>query len=256
MLNWTAEVLRLASLFLAISAYVATADNLVTIQNVTIIGKQQSPQNAGISRDGGVSVLLNERVLWLFDDTTITSASGELIDFVSNSAAFGLDPSNVTILQDIGLETADGNGQGGSQNVLLGNTASQEGGWIPLQLSESAFNQKQTDGDRIAICKLHWKSGEALSDTDINRAGNKSPRSQSCSRISLGPSRESQQLHCTKRQSISTEFHIPVHHPREDRGHEIRNNRLTHRRQPLRTLGIFCRSHLIRLLRHDRRQSK
>lgn len=124
------------------------AASLVKVRNLEIIGRQTN-SHPSVSRDGGVSVMLNEKVLWLFDDTTITDPSGELVSFSSNTAAIALDPGNVAALQDIDLPASSASS---SQLILQDKASSQTGGWIPLSSSELAFNQKQTWGTRKAIC--------------------------------------------------------------------------------------------------------
>ena len=121
----------------------------VTVRNLEIIGRQTN-SHPSVSRDGGVSVMLNEKVLWLFDDTTTTDPSGELVSFSSNTAAIALDPGNVTAIQDIIRPATSASS---SQVVLQDDASSQTGGWIPLSSSELAFNQKQTWGARTAICE-------------------------------------------------------------------------------------------------------
>lgn len=124
------------------------------VKNVSYLGQQHSPGLSGLlGRDGGASVLINNRVVWLFDDTEIGSDSGGVL--VSNTAAYSYDPSkNLFELQSFGFRPA--NGQDSSsldQKVILSKSLSANGGWIPFETREIAFNQQSPGSKRIAICK-------------------------------------------------------------------------------------------------------
>jgi hypothetical protein len=148
-----------ACIFILTSTYYAQAASLINIKTVTIIGPQTNSQPA-TSRDGGVSVILNEKVLWLFDDTTITDASGILVSFSPNTAAIAWDSGNVTGLQYIVHWETEGKA---SQVVLQDDIRSQTGGWIALTPSEVTFNEKKESGSRLAICESsHLFQGSAL----------------------------------------------------------------------------------------------
>ena len=153
MFEWKRICLKLSLVFGEIANGHARVANLLKIKNVMIIGIQTDPWITGMSRDGGMSVLMNERVLWLFDDTTLASESGQLLNFVSNSAAVGSDSNNVTILQDISLPAAASSNQGDPQRILGSDIATHSDGWISLESNEANFNLKQTEGNRIAICR-------------------------------------------------------------------------------------------------------
>ena len=112
--------LRSMLLFSVALCYHALASKLVIVENVTVIGSQGDSQLT-VSRDGGVSVCLSGKILWIFDDTTITNTSGNLVCFLSNSAALSSNANNVTALQDISSPAAD---EGETQAVLQNDAAS------------------------------------------------------------------------------------------------------------------------------------
>lgn len=149
MASWNSIYLMHIVVYVALLSRYAQVAGLITIKNVTIIGAQTNPGLA-VSRDGGVSVLLNEKVLWLFDDTTVTNSSGTLVSFSSNSAAIAANSSKATALQDISHPSTDTSGtQVASQNDADLRTSD----WIFLSPSELVFNQNQTSGLRLAICE-------------------------------------------------------------------------------------------------------
>jgi hypothetical protein len=67
-------------------------------KNVFYLGQQISPQLPGLSRDSRASVLLNGRLVWLFDDTEVTSKDDELPILMSNAAAYSHAPKGNIIL--------------------------------------------------------------------------------------------------------------------------------------------------------------
>ena len=149
MASWNSIYLMHIVVYVALLSRYAQVAGLITIKNVTIIGAQTNPGLA-VSRDGGVSVLVNEKVLWLFDDTTVTNSSGTLVSFSSNSAAIAANSSEATALQDISHPSTDTSGtQVASQNDADLRTSD----WIFLSPSELVFNQNQTSGLRLAICE-------------------------------------------------------------------------------------------------------
>ncbi|KAF1982719.1 hypothetical protein K402DRAFT_424293 [Aulographum hederae CBS 113979] len=110
--------------------------SLVAVSHVKALGVQQSQQIPNIYRDGGYSVLLNGKVIWLYDDTQINVEEGDgIISFFSNSAAFSADP-NRDILAVDDADSAHANATGG---------------WIPFTESELAFNREYDGSVRVAI---------------------------------------------------------------------------------------------------------
>lgn len=64
----------------------------------------QPPTVGGWRQMGVAGVLLNDRMIWLFDGTQIISKDNELITFVSNTAAYSHTPkANVTLLQNFDI---------------------------------------------------------------------------------------------------------------------------------------------------------
>lgn len=149
MASWNSISLVHIVVYVAFLSRYAQVVGLITIKNVTIIGAQTNPGLA-VSRDGGVSVLLNGKVLWLFDDTTVTNSSGTLVSFSSNSAAIASNSNDVTALQDISYASVD---TGGTKAAFQKNAGDQISDWILLSPSELVFNQNQTSGLRMAICE-------------------------------------------------------------------------------------------------------
>ena len=136
------------------------SESRIDIKNVTYLGPQISPQLPGVgpsslSRDGGASVLVNGNVVWLFDDTQVTSDAEELLLFVSNTAAYSHNPDgNLTLLKDFGISTAAGqSGAPGGQSLNIDKALS-AGGWIPFTKDELLFNRQDPGKERVAICKL------------------------------------------------------------------------------------------------------
>ena len=149
MASWNCICLVHLVVYIAFLIRYAQVAGMIIVKNVTIIGAQTNPGLA-VSRDGGVSVLLNEKVLWLFDDTTVTNSSGTLVSFSSNSAAIAANSSEATALQDISHPSTDTSGtQVASQNDADLRTSD----WIFLSPSVLVFNQNQTSGLRLAICE-------------------------------------------------------------------------------------------------------
>ena len=138
----------------------------IVVKNVTLLGSQTSPSLTNVSRDGGYSVLLSQRIVWLYDDTECISADGKQLSFVSNTAAYAanLTPNRSTIT-DFGVVMVGHNQEGFTENALLGNDAVGGGGWIPFDRDELEFNERNKGRQRIAICTLHAE----LNMTDASR---------------------------------------------------------------------------------------
>ena len=93
--------------FIVLVQITLSETSLVTVKNVTLLGPQVNPGLPGLSRDGGASVLLDGKVIWLFDDTQVLSGTGQLELFLSNTASYSYDPNkNITVLQDFGTPVA------------------------------------------------------------------------------------------------------------------------------------------------------
>lgn len=126
----------------------------IHIKDVSDLGPQVNPHLSQLSRDGGASVLLNDHVVWLFDDTQVSSDEDELLVFASNTAAYSHAPkANLTLLQNFGIHASavQSLGQGGHDTATDQRLSG--GGWIPFTADESAFNQQAPGKERVAICK-------------------------------------------------------------------------------------------------------
>lgn len=149
MASWNCICLVHIVVYIAFLIRYAQVAGMIIVKNVTIIGAQ-TDTGLSISRDGGVSVLLNEKVLWLFDDTTTTNPSGTLISFSSNSAAIASNFNEVTDLANISHSSA---GAASIQDASQIDAKDQTSDWIRLSPSELALNQNQSLGRRLAICE-------------------------------------------------------------------------------------------------------
>jgi len=108
----------------------------VKVKHVTPIGIQHSKQVPNVHRDGGHSVLLSGKVIWLYDDTECRGAGGKLDSFVPNSATYQTDSNgDLTAVRDF---TEDG---------------TVRNAWIPFTDEERRFNEQENGGKRIAICR-------------------------------------------------------------------------------------------------------
>jgi hypothetical protein len=116
----------------------------IHVKNISYLGPQISPRLSGLSRDGGASVLLNDHVIWLFDDTELISKDDELLLFVSNTAAYSHAP--------------EGNQ---SARAITVDKSLSAGGWIPFAEDELAFNRQDPGRERVAICE--WRPPGQLS---------------------------------------------------------------------------------------------
>ena len=137
-----------------ILSLVVQAESRIQVKTITYLGPQISPQLTGLSRDGGVSVLLNDHVVWLYDDTQLTSSTDELLLFVSNTAAYSHAPqANLTFLQNFGISEAGGQGGTSGEQTLSIDITLSGGGWIPFTKDELTFNRQDPGKERIAICR-------------------------------------------------------------------------------------------------------
>jgi hypothetical protein len=141
-------------LFLHLNCSLAQqSQSKIHVKNVSYLGPQINPRLSGLSRDGGASVLLNGHVVWLFDDTEVTSNNDELLIFVSNTAAYSHAPNaNLTLLQNFGISASVKEGSGQSEHAMATDKSLSGGGWIPFAEEESAFNRQDPGKDRVAIC--------------------------------------------------------------------------------------------------------
>lgn len=129
----------------------------IVVKNVTQLGPQISPDVTRVSRDGGYSVLLDNRIIWLFDDTECLDLSGKQLSFVSNTAAYAKDPNkNLCMLQDFGVEAVGREKKSGETDyAILADKTVGTGGWIDFSDDELYFNKERKGQERVAICKAH-----------------------------------------------------------------------------------------------------
>lgn len=131
----------------------------ITVKNMTQLGPQLTPRVTYVSRDGGFSVLVNGAIVWLYDDTECMSFEGAQLSFVSNTAAFADQSStNISLVQDFGVEMVGEDQYGRKEYAILANTTVGTGGWIPFQQDELEFNKEMQGRERVAICELHFSS--------------------------------------------------------------------------------------------------
>jgi hypothetical protein len=134
----------------------------IHVKNISYLGPQISPRLSGLSRDGGASVLLNDHVIWLFDDTELISKDDELLLFVSNTAAYSHAPEgNLTLLQNFGIYEQGEQSSSQSARAITVDKSLSAGGWIPFAEDELAFNRQDPGRERVAICE--WRPPGQLS---------------------------------------------------------------------------------------------
>lgn len=123
------------------------------MKNVTFIGPQLSPDVTTVSRDGGYSALINENIVWLYDDTECHDLQGNQLSFVSNTAAYQRDTNNVSTVTDFGIVNLGKNQDGSQKTAILAGSTVGTGGWIPFVQDELDFNKQMIGKERVAICK-------------------------------------------------------------------------------------------------------
>ncbi|KAL8672085.1 MAG: hypothetical protein Q9168_003445 [Polycauliona sp. 1 TL-2023] len=125
----------------------------VVVKETIQLGPQISPDVTRVSRDGGYSVLLNDQIIWLYDDTECLDRDGKQLSFVSNTAAYAKDANkNVSILVDFGVEAVGKDKKTGKTNTaILADTTVATGGWIGFSRDELEFNDKRKGIERVAI---------------------------------------------------------------------------------------------------------
>lgn len=145
----------------------------ISIKNVTQLGPQLTPDVTYVSRDGGFSVLVNDAIVWLYDDTECMSFEGAQLSFVSNTAAFAdQSDTNVSLVQDFGVEMVGEDRYGRKEYAILANTTVGTGGWIPFQQDELEFNTEMKGRERVAICELQMSRTCHATHTLNLRQGN------------------------------------------------------------------------------------
>lgn len=155
-------------IFLCVCAVLAAcaAWTPIVVKNVTELGPQISPDVTQVSRDGGYSVLLDGRIVWLYDDTECFDLGKKQLSFVSNTAAYAKDPNkNVSMLQDFGVEAVGKEKNSGiTDYAILADKTVGTGGWIAFSDDELSFNKERKGRERVAICKTNLSSRNATVD--------------------------------------------------------------------------------------------
>ncbi len=126
----------------------------IVVKNVTTLGPQLTPDVTNVSRDGGYSVLINENIVWLYDDTECMDSQGAQLSFISNTAAYTNQPdSNIGSVTDFGVVKLGANPDGSPKSAILAHTTVGSGGWIPFQPDELHYNEQKKGKERVAICE-------------------------------------------------------------------------------------------------------
>lgn len=145
-------------IFLCNSFFVLSQSSTSTpiiVKDVTTLGMQHTPNVTNLSRDGGYSVLINGNIVWLYDDTECMDLDGNLLSFISNTAAYAAQPNDdILAMDDFGVVTVGEDRFGRKKNAILADSSVGTGGWIPFQPDELDFNQEMNGKQRVAICKF------------------------------------------------------------------------------------------------------
>ena len=126
----------------------------IVVNNVTNLGRQLSPDVTNVSRDGGVSALINGHIVWIYDDTECFASGGAQLSFVSNTAAYAdQSAKNVVAVNDFGVQMVGKDKTGQKQYAILADKTVGTGGWIPFVSDELAYNNERKGKERVAICE-------------------------------------------------------------------------------------------------------
>ena len=125
----------------------------INVKNITLIGPQLTPDVTNVSRDGGYSVLINDNIVWLYDDTECMGYAGNQLSFVSNTAAISYPNQNISTVDDFGVVEVGADRYGRTESAILANDTVGTGGWIPFMPDELLFNENNKGQERVAICK-------------------------------------------------------------------------------------------------------
>ena len=128
----------------------------ISVKSTTFLGPQLTPDVTNVSRDGGYSALINDNIVWLYDDTECMGYAGNQLSFVSNTAAVASPNQNISTVEDFGVVMVGNDNHGRKEYAILANDTVGTGGWIPFQPDELQFNNKMKGRERVAIC-MYWK---------------------------------------------------------------------------------------------------
>lgn len=149
----TYKISILACLYISFSIVYGQAWTPVLVKGVTSLGPQYSPDVTNVSRDGGYSVLINARILWLYDDTECMDLEGNQLSFVSNSAAYADRPNeNISSVADFNTARVGEDSSGRERHAIVPDTDVGTEGWIQFGADELDFNAEMTRKERVAIC--------------------------------------------------------------------------------------------------------
>ena len=135
----------------------------LAVDEVVYIGKQLSPDVTSVSRDGGWSVLIGGKVIWIFDDTECFDSElseRRQVSFVSNTASATDPQADVQIVHDFGVVKIGNNRDGNEVRAILDDCAVRTGGWIPFELDEVQFNLEHQGKERLAICEVIQRASQ------------------------------------------------------------------------------------------------
>ncbi|MCJ1379385.1 hypothetical protein MMC17_002486 [Xylographa soralifera] len=123
----------------------------ISVKDTTLLGPQLTPDVTNVSRDGGYSALINDNIVWLYDDTECMGYAGNQLSFVSNTAAVANPNQNISTVKDFGVVMVGSDNHGRKEYAILANDTVGTGGWIPFQPDELQFNNKMKGRERVAI---------------------------------------------------------------------------------------------------------
>ncbi|KAI9832687.1 MAG: hypothetical protein M1819_004273 [Sarea resinae] len=130
----------------------ATPWTPVVVKTTEIIGHQRTPDITNVSRDGGFSFLIEDKVVWVYDDTQCMSEQGRILSFVSNSAAYASNVEDtISEVRDFHIEEVRGAQGREGRAIEQGDAVNGGGGWIPFNQDEIDFNNDHRNRERIAI---------------------------------------------------------------------------------------------------------
>ena len=101
----------------------------IHIKNAFYLEWQVSPQLPGLSRDGGTSVLLNGRLVWLFDDTEVTPRMMSYSFLCPTPLHAPVLLRNITLLRNFGI-FASGKLSTAQEQAMTAYQTLSDGGWI------------------------------------------------------------------------------------------------------------------------------
>ena len=98
--------------------------------------------------------MINENIVWLYDDTECMDRKGNQLSFVSNTAAYADQPNkNVLALADFGVVMVGQDNKGRENYAILADSSVGMGGWVPFEPDELEFNVYKQGKERVAICE-------------------------------------------------------------------------------------------------------